>query len=148
MRQEVTGTIVPDTDPRSVLAERLAAARAALAASTQQLAATYSRLQDTRAAIASGRSRREQLHELAYARLRAQLETMPVIEQAKGILIAQTGCEPEEAFDMLRKASQRSNVRVSELAAGIVQRTVTSYPASSGPPRPCGARAPRRPSPG
>jgi AmiR/NasT family two-component response regulator len=35
---------------------------------------------------------------------------MPVIEQAKGILIAQTGCTPEEAFDMLRRASQRSNV--------------------------------------
>ena len=50
---------------------------------------------------------------------------MPVIEQAKGILIAQTGCTPEEAFDMLRRASQRSNVRVSELAAGIVDRAVT-----------------------
>ena len=30
-----------------------------------------------------------------------------MIEQAKGILIAQTGCEPDEAFDMLRQASQR-----------------------------------------
>lgn len=133
---EVTGAIVPDTDARTALSERLATARAALAASTQQLAVTYSRLQDTRAALASGRSRREQLHESAYARLRAQLETMPVIEQAKGILIAQTGCPPEEAFDMLRHASQRSNVRVSELAASIVQRTVTGHPASPAPPRP------------
>jgi AmiR/NasT family two-component response regulator len=56
---------------------------------------------------------------------------MPVIEQAKGILIAQTGCSPEEAFALLRQASQRSNVRVSELAASIVDRAVTK-----GRPRP------------
>ena len=134
--QEVTGAVVPGQDPRSVLSERLAAARAALAASSQQLAATHSRLEDTRAALASGRTRRERLHESAYARLRAQLETMPVIEQAKGILIAQTGCAPEEAFNMLRQASQRSNVRVSDLAAAIVQRTVTGHPADSAPLRP------------
>ena len=134
--QEVIGAVVPDRDSRSVLSERLAAARAALAASSQQLAVTHSRLQDTRAALASGRTRREQLHESAYARLRAQLETMPVIEQAKGILIAQTGCGPEEAFDMLRQASQRSNVRVSDLAAAIVQRTVTGHPANSAPSGP------------
>ena len=50
---------------------------------------------------------------------------MPVIEQAKGILIAQMGCTPGEAFDMLRRASQRSKVRVAELAATIVDRAVT-----------------------
>ena len=34
----------------------------------------------------------------------AELDTMPVIEQAKGILMAQHGCGPEEAFDLLRRA--------------------------------------------
>lgn len=57
------------------------------------------------------------------ARLRAQLATMPVIEQAKGILMAQQGCGAEEAFDLLRRASQRSNVPVRELAKRIVSTT-------------------------
>jgi len=43
-----------------------------------------------------------------------------VIEQAKGIIMAQNGCRPEEAFDLLRRASQRSNIKVRELAAQIV----------------------------
>src|SRR6516162_7354751 len=38
------------------------------------------------------RPRRELLQRSPYARLRAQLETMPVIEQAKGILMAQSRC--------------------------------------------------------
>jgi GAF domain-containing protein len=45
-----------------------------------------------------------------------------VIEQAKGILMAQHGCGPEEAFDLLRRASQRFNVPVRVLAARLVQR--------------------------
>ena len=44
-----------------------------------------------------------------------QLATMPVIEQAKGILIARTGCEPDEAFDQLRGVSQRANVPIRRL---------------------------------
>ena len=52
----------------------------------------------------------------------AQLDTMPVIEQAKGILMAQHGCGPEEAFDLLRRGSQRFNVPVRVLAARLVHR--------------------------
>jgi len=44
---------------------------------------------------------------------------MPVIEQAKGILMAQRGCGPDEAFDLLRRASQRFNVPVRVLAARL-----------------------------
>ena len=146
MRQEVAGT-APETDAYLTLTERVAAARAALAENSERLAAAAERLRVTRYSLANGRSQREQLHESAYARLQAKLETMPVIEQAKGILIAQTGCTPEEAFDMLRRASQRSNVRVSELAAGIVDRAVTK--GRPGPERgqdpPGQARGARRP---
>ncbi len=127
--------IVPEPDTGLTLTERAAAARSVLADNAERLAATAERLRTTRSSLASGRSRREQLHESAYARLRAQLETMPVIEQAKGILIAQTGCSPDEAFAMLRQASQRSNVRVSELAAGIVDRAVTRPRSRPAPPR-------------
>jgi len=44
---------------------------------------------------------------------------MPVIEQAKRILMAQHGCGPDEAFDLLRRASQRFNVPVRVLAARL-----------------------------
>jgi AmiR/NasT family two-component response regulator len=37
------------------------------------------------------------------ARLRARLEIVPVIERAKSIVMARTGCGPEEAFQMLRR---------------------------------------------
>ena len=56
-----------------------------------------------------------------YARLQAQLATMPVIEQAKGVLIAQEGCDPGQAFDMLRRASQQANMPVREMAEQIVK---------------------------
>ena len=50
---------------------------------------------------------------------------MPVIEQAKGILMAQHRCGPDEAFDLLRRASQRANVKVSVLATRIVEQVAS-----------------------
>ena len=67
---------------------------------------------------------RDRLQRSEYARLLARLETMPVIEQAKGIIMAQSGCGVAEAFDLLRRASQRSNVPVRDLAAQIVAGVV------------------------
>lgn len=39
------------------------------------------------------------------------LESQPVIEQANGILMAQCGCEPEEALNILRHAAERANLK-------------------------------------
>jgi hypothetical protein len=64
----------------------------------------------------------------AYARLQARLASMPVIEQAKGIIMAKYGWPGDQAFDALRRASQRENIKVRELAASIVARTVLSAP--------------------
>jgi len=50
-----------------------------------------------------------------------KLDTMPVIEQAKGILMAQCRCGPDEAFDLLCRASQNANVKVNVLAKRIVK---------------------------
>ena len=50
----------------------------------------------------------------------------PVIEQAKGILMAQLGCTPDQAFDLLRRASQRANVKVSVLAAQLIDQVVSA----------------------
>jgi ANTAR domain-containing protein len=82
---------------------------------------TRARARATRHEVRVGRSRREERGEPAFARLRSRLATMPVIEQAKGIVMAQQGCGPEEAFDLLRRASQRNNVKVHELAEQIVK---------------------------
>ena len=59
--------------------------------------------------------------------LRATLRTRPVIEQAKGILMAQHNCDADTAFAMLRSASMRDNRKLNELAscivAGVVDRS-------------------------
>ena len=79
------------------------------------------RVRATREQILRGRSQREVLHDSAFARLMAKQETMAVIEQAKGIVMAQRRCGPEEAFDVLRQVSQRTNVKVAVLAAQLVK---------------------------
>jgi AmiR/NasT family two-component response regulator len=67
------------------------------------------------------------------------MESMPVIEQAKGIIMAQHRCGPEEAFDLLRRASQRTNVKVCVLAAQIVDQIASSDDGDNVIPIPLGA---------
>lgn len=52
------------------------------------------------------------------------LETRGVIERAKGLLMAREGCTDAEAFDLLRRASQRENVKLHQVAARIVSGQV------------------------
>jgi len=59
-------------------------------------------------------------HRRQVENLQAAMETRAVIEQAKGIIMAQRKCDAETAFDMLRDLSMRENVKLSELAAQIV----------------------------
>ena len=84
------------------------------------------RARATREQILRGRSQRQVLHDSAFARLLAKQETMAVIEQAKGIIMAMRRCGPEEAFDMLRQASQRTNVKLHVLAAQMVEQMASS----------------------
>ena len=51
------------------------------------------------------------------------MESRAVIEQAKGVLMAQRGVDADAAFDMLREASQRSNRKLREVAVGVVEST-------------------------
>ena len=96
--------------------------RALRQASQQAIA----RARVTRDLIHRGRSRQQVLRDSAYARLLARQETIAAIEQAKGIIMAQHRCGPEEAFDLLRRASQRTNIKVRELAALIVEHVASS----------------------
>jgi hypothetical protein len=119
---------------------RIDAAHALIEANLARLEESRSRLAATREESASSRSDRQQLHDSAFARLQARLESLPVIEQAKGVLMAQAGCDPEKAFDILRRASQRTNVKVRDLAADVVDR------ASKGGARPSDASRRSRPN--
>jgi ANTAR domain len=122
-----------EVSDRSVsLAERAAAARLKAEANVVRVRDTLARLNDTKQQLRTDRTGRQRQHESAYARLTARLETLPVIEQAKGILVAQTGCGPDEAFRLLRLASQRSNVKIRDLAADIVARAAAGRPVMNG----------------
>jgi len=113
---------------------RLEAARLEFDAQARRFEAAKERLQATLDQVQKGRPQREVLHSSAFARLQARLETMPVIEQAKGILMAQHRCGPDEAFDLLRRASQSANIRVSVLAAQIVEQIASDEPQDIGEP--------------
>lgn len=51
------------------------------------------------------------------------MESRAVIEQAKGVLMAQRRVDAEEAFEILRDASQRYNRKLRDIAVGIVEST-------------------------
>jgi AmiR/NasT family two-component response regulator len=58
--------------------------------------------------------------------MRLAMESRAVIEQAKGVLMAQRGIDDHQAFEMLRDASQRYNRKLRDIAAGIVESTQRS----------------------
>jgi GAF domain-containing protein len=55
------------------------------------------------------------------AQLRAALNTRAVIDQALGIIMARRQCTAPAAFDILRRSSQRRNVKVHLVAADLVE---------------------------
>ncbi len=59
--------------------------------------------------------------EKARQSLEQALITRGVIDQAKGILMARTGTDADQAFESLRRASQRTNRKVFDLALEIVK---------------------------
>jgi GAF domain-containing protein len=60
--------------------------------------------------------------------MRLAMESRAVIEQAKGVLMAQRHVAAEEAFEILREASQRYNRKLRDIALGIVQSTGDGRP--------------------
>jgi hypothetical protein len=128
--------------PTIELDDRLTSTRAQAAAACarsgelqQWTTRVLTKAQDVRRTVAEARRQRRSspagqdlLQRSEHARLLARLESMPVIEQAKGIVMAQSHCGNAQAFDLLRRASQRSNVPVRELAAQIVAKTAQVPP--------------------
>jgi GAF domain-containing protein len=60
--------------------------------------------------------------------MRLAMESRAVIEQAKGVLMAQRHVDADQAFEMLRAASQRYNRKLREIALGIVDSTQAERP--------------------
>ncbi|MBO0817965.1 MAG: GAF and ANTAR domain-containing protein, partial [Actinobacteria bacterium] len=125
--------------PRWTVAERFEAMMLESHALRQISEEARARARATREQIYQGRSRRAVLHDSAYARLQARMETMPVIEQAKGIVMVRQECGAEEAFDLLRRISQRTGVKVHVLAAQIVKQVATGGHRGDVMPLPLGA---------
>ena len=51
------------------------------------------------------------------------LQSRDLIGQAKGILMAREGITADQAFDILRRASQRLNVKLRDVAGSIIDRS-------------------------
>jgi len=54
------------------------------------------------------------------------MATRAVIEQAKGILVSQQGCSPEDAFDILVRASKTGNRKLREIAEALMKKSQRS----------------------
>jgi len=144
----VTGTLSeekrwPDFAPRahqetgieSVLAVRLFAAEDTMGALN-----LYSRRRDAfdeqdtaialvfaaHAAVALSTAQRE-------AQLEHKADSRDIIGMAKGKIMAQQHVSDEEAFDVLRRASQRMNVKLREMAERMVRPAGTADPEVEGP---------------
>jgi GAF domain-containing protein len=69
-----------------------------------------------------------QEREDAAQHLQAALVSRSTIDQAIGIMIAQTGAAPGRAFELLRTQSQHTNQKLRDLATDIVTRAVHHSP--------------------
>ena len=64
--------------------------------------------------------------------LREAMASRAGIEQAKGVLVARTGCSPDEAFAQLVQDSRRQNRKVAVLAAELLAQAQQGETGSSG----------------
>jgi two-component system, chemotaxis family, protein-glutamate methylesterase/glutaminase len=112
-----------------LLAGQLRASQHKAMENWQLIQAAWERTHQIRALRLAAQTDPSRLRYWAYSRVQARLASLPVIEQAKGIMMAQFGWSEDQAFDTLRRVSQRDNIKVRDLAAKIVARTSSSPPA-------------------
>jgi GAF domain-containing protein len=60
--------------------------------------------------------------------LHTAMGTRRVIDQAVGLIMAQNRCSADEAFDILRRASQNRNVKINQLAADMIRQVTGTDP--------------------
>lgn len=112
--------MIPKASEFSLITERLREAREASADLIVRVKESRDRVDvERRRRLAAGGSR-EVMRETAYGRLLLRFESQAVIEQAKGVIMAERRCTPDEAFETLKEMSQHRNVRLRLVAAEIV----------------------------
>jgi len=72
-------------------------------------------------------------HAALIEQLRSSLTSRTVIDQALGIIMAREHCTQARAFAILRSASQNSNVKLRDIASGVVS-SVSGEPPQPAPP--------------
>lgn len=70
-------------------------------------------------AVAREREERLRLLQEEVEQLRQAIASRPVIDQARGILMATYGCTSDEAWHILREASQLSNTKLRDVAEAL-----------------------------
>ena len=80
------------------------------------------------AAVAIANARLYQTTATLAEDMRRAMETRAVIEQAKGILVAQQHCTPEQAFELLTRLSQTTHRKLRDCAADLVTSTAEDRP--------------------
>jgi len=121
-----------------LLGEQLQATQRQASENWQLVRDAWGRTEQIRARRLAARSDPDRLRYSAVARLQARLASMPVIEQAKGIIMAQYGWREDQAFDAMRRVSQQENIKIRDLATRIVAgiaRPADGEPAPT-PPHP------------
>jgi GAF domain-containing protein len=84
------------------------------------------RLYSVAAGQAISNSRRWQKARETVTQLETALLSRSDIDMAKGALIAIHGCDPGEAFDRLKDASQRRNIKLRDVARELLNRMETT----------------------
>jgi PAS domain S-box-containing protein len=76
--------------------------------------------------LAQGRARAEAEHHQRQTaeQLEHALQSRILIEQAKGFVAATRAIDPPEAFERIRSYARNHNLRINDVAAGIVERTL------------------------
>jgi hypothetical protein len=54
----------------------------------------------------------------------AELRTDAVVDHAAGVIVAQRGCDPTEAYAVLRETAERLNVSAAEVATRLVETAI------------------------
>ncbi|CAL9317329.1 ANTAR domain-containing protein [Streptomyces sp. SudanB52_2052] len=101
-------------------------------------------------AVAMERAERLHILQEEVEQLRQAIVSRPVIDQARGILMATHGCTSDEAWHILRETSQLSNTKLREVAAAVTAGAEADGPAPPPELRTALQRAlaRRRPQPG
>lgn len=72
-------------------------------------------------AVAFGNTERYEAAAREAAQMRQALDSWGVVSEAKGVIMQAHGCDADAAFDWLRRVSQRSQLKVADVARRLIE---------------------------